>query len=325
MCIRDRSKLEALLNKWKFNADERRVCGELVREIRSRTKFLNDVGLGYLTLSRTAASLSGGEAQRIRLASQLGSGLCGVLYVLDEPTIGLHPRDNERLLGALYGLRDLGNTLLLVEHDKEVIAGSDNVMDFGPKAGKHGGQIVAHGSPAQLAKKRDSVTGPYLSGKKNIPIPANRRYVGPPIESAPAKKKKKAKTKTAKKKTKATTPAANVDMGYPAPDWITVRGARHHNLKDVDVSIPLARFTALTGPSGSGKSSMLEDVLYAELAKRLHRASTIPGGHDSIEGIEHINKVIRVDQQAIGNSPTCLLYTSPSPRDATLSRMPSSA
>ncbi len=304
ICHMPIEKLAATLKKWKFNASERRVCGELVREIRSRTTFLNDVGLGYLTLSRTAASLSGGEAQRIRLASQLGSGLCGVLYVLDEPTIGLHPRDNERLLGALYGLRDLGNTLLLVEHDKEVIAGSDQVMDFGPMAGKHGGQIVASGSPAQLMKKRGSVTGPYLSGKKNIPVPSNRRYVGPPMDKPPTRRKKKKATKGTTKPSTAKTQTPNVDLSYPAPDWLVVRGARHHNLKGVDVHIPLARFTALTGPSGSGKSSLLEDVVYAELAKRLHRANTIPGGHDAIEGIEHINKVIRVDQQAIGNAPT---------------------
>ena len=305
LCKMPLSKLETRLKKWKFTAAERRVCGELVREIRSRTKFLNDVGLGYLTLARTAASLSGGEAQRIRLASQLGSGLCGVLYVLDEPTIGLHPRDNERLLGALYGLRDLGNTLLLVEHDREVIAGSDNVMDFGPKAGKHGGQIVAQGTPAQLQKRRSSVTGPYLSGKKNIPIPGNRRYVGPQIQNPTKAKRSKKRSKQASGTSGATPiPDANVDVKYPAPDWLTIHGARHHNLKEVTVSIPLARFSALTGPSGSGKSSLLEDVLYAELAKRLHRANTIPGGHDAITGIEHINKVIRVDQQAIGNSPT---------------------
>ena len=303
LCRLPLAKLDQVVSGWRFNARERRVCGELIREIRSRVKFLNNVGLGYLTLSRTAASLSGGEAQRIRLASQLGSGLCGVLYVLDEPTIGLHPRDNERLLQALYGLRDLGNTLLLVEHDREVISGSDHVVDFGPEAGKNGGQIVAQGTPAKLQRRRGSVTGPYLSGKKNIPVPANRRYVGPPIEKTNTRRSKKKKT-TTRSKAVSSENAANVDMGFPPPDWLTVRGARHHNLKQIDVRIPLARFTALTGPSGSGKSSLLEDVLYAELAKRLHRASTVPGGHDGIEGMEHINKVIRVDQQPIGNSPT---------------------
>jgi excinuclease ABC subunit A len=309
LCQLPLARLHKTIAGWRLSASEKRVAGELIREIRSRTKFLNDVGLGYLTLARTAASLSGGEAQRIRLASQLGSGLCGVLYVLDEPTIGLHPRDNKRLIGALHGLRDLGNTLILVEHDREVIAGSDNVLDFGPRAGKQGGQVVAQGSPDQLTRCRDSVTGPYLSGAKAIPVPSNRRYVG----LAKAKQQKTA----GHGKTGATSVAAGSTKksvshkeepiargGYPPPDWLTIRGARHHNLKNIDVRIPLGRFTTVTGPSGSGKSSLLDDVLYAELARRLHRANIIAGGHDTIEGIEHINKVIRVDQQPLGNSPT---------------------
>ncbi len=160
---------------WKLNARDRKIAGELLREIKNRMQFLNDVGLHYLTLARGAATLSNGEAQRIRLASQLGSGLCGVLYVLDEPTIGLHPRDNRRLLTALHKLRDLGNTLVVVEHDREIIEGSDYVCDFGPAAGKHGGQIVAQGTPKQVSSNRKSITGPYLSGKKAIPIPSNRR------------------------------------------------------------------------------------------------------------------------------------------------------
>lgn len=299
-------QLQTVVNKWKLSKREQRIAGELLREIKSRTRFLNDVGLGYLTLARTANSLSGGEAQRIRLASQLGGGLCGVLYVLDEPTIGLHPRDNLRLLAALHRLRDLGNTLVLVEHDRDVIEGSDHVFDFGPEAGKHGGQIVAHGSAAQIGKRRASVTGPFLAGKKNIPIPSNRRLVPHANGQPPTASKKKKKTTKTKKTGKTTkTPAGDQPHGSSTDQcWLTVKGARHHNLKNVDLAIPLGRLVAITGPSGSGKSSMIEEVLYPSLAAKLHRANTIPGVHDSLEGIENINKVIRVDQHPIGNSPT---------------------
>ena len=317
-------QLQTVVDGWKLNKREQRIAGELIREIRNRTTFLNDVGLQYLTLARTANSLSGGEAQRIRLASQLGSGLCGVLYVLDEPTIGLHPRDNLRLLGALHRLRDLGNTLVLVEHDRDVIEGSDQIMDFGPAAGKGGGQVVANGTPAAVAKKRGSVTGPYLSGKKAIGVPLNRRVITLPDDASdqitrlPAKKKVAKKGKKATKKPKKSTKKSQVDLAkvaepaadynsespVPTTDWITIRGARHHNLRDIDVQIPLAKFVAVTGPSGSGKSSLVEDVLYSALAAKLHRASTIPGAHDSIDGIENVDKVIRVDQQPLGNSPT---------------------
>jgi excinuclease ABC subunit A len=270
------SELQQTVEKWKLTDRERKIAGELLREIKNRVQFLNDVGLEYLSLSRGAATLSNGEAQRIRLASQLGSGLCGVLYVLDEPTIGLHPRDNARLLKALHKLRDLGNTLLVVEHDREVIEGSDQICDFGPGAGDRGGTIVAQGTASQLPKRRGSVTGPYLNGKKSIAVPKNRRTVCDPNGAA----------------------------GSQPASCLEIRGARHHNLQNVNVRIPLGTLTAVTGPSGSGKSSLIDDVLYRALARRLHRASTIPGTHDEILGIEQINKVIRVDQQPLGNSPT---------------------
>ena len=230
--------LAEAIRGWKLAARERRIAGELMREVRDRVRFLNDVGLEYLTLSRPAATLSGGESQRIRLASQLGSGLCGVLYVLDEPTIGLHPRDNQRLLKALHRLRDLGNTLVLVEHDREILMGSDRLVDFGPGAGRHGGEIVAQGTPADLSRKRRSVTGPYLGGQKTIPVPQNRR----PVDRE------------------------------PGTDWLVIQGATHHNLKRIDVRLPLQKLVAITGPSGSGKSSLVDEILYPALASRLHRA-----------------------------------------------------
>ena len=269
------------IKKWKLAPNEKKVAGELVREIENRMTFLVDVGLNYLTLGRAAPTLSGGEAQRIRLASQVGSGLCGVLYVLDEPTIGLHPRDNARLVTAMHKLRDLGNTLLIVEHDRDVIAGADGLFDFGPGAGRLGGQIVASGVPSDVAKKRGSVTGPYLSGKKNIAIPKTRRI------ALNDNNKKKGNS--------------SFDIRHSS---LTVLGARHHNLKNINVQIPLGVLVAVTGVSGSGKSSLIEDILYNQLAKTLHRASTVPGAHDTIRGVEHINKVIRVDQQPLGNTPT---------------------
>jgi excinuclease ABC subunit A len=239
--------------------------------------------------------LSGGESQRIRLASQVGSGLCGVLYVLDEPTIGLHPRDNRRLLGALEKLRDLGNTLLVVEHDREVVKSADQLLDFGPGAGEFGGQIVARGTPAQVAKSRTSVTGSYLSGKKAIPIPTNRRMgsVGHAVRAKPSR-------------AKAVTHSVPYDSppDPPGGGWLEIIGARHNNLRNIDVRIPLGTLTAVTGVSGSGKSSLIEDVLYNSLARTLHRARLMPAPHDTIRGIEHVNKVIRVDQQPLGNTPT---------------------
>jgi excinuclease ABC subunit A len=304
LCRMPLGALQETIHSWKLDSRERKIAGDLIHEIQSRVQFLNDVGLDYLTLARPAASLSGGEAQRIRLASQLGSGLSGVLYVLDEPTIGLHPRDNQRLIRALHKLRNLGNTLVLVEHDREVIEGSDHVIDFGPAAGKQGGQIVGKGAPAKLGSQRSSVTGPYLSGKKVIPIPKNRRISTDEAEqilreSDPAlptngKRKIPAPNATARAKPK---PA------HVRP-FLTVRGARHNNLRSIDVRFPLGTLTAVTGVSGSGKSSLVNDVLHASLAKTLHRASVVPGAHDKIEGIEHINKVVRVDQQPLGNSPS---------------------
>jgi excinuclease ABC subunit A len=253
------------VKKLKLSSNEKRIAGELLREIQNRLQFLVDVGLGYLTLARSSPTLSGGEAQRIRLASQLGSGLTGVLYLLDEPTIGLHPRDNTRLLQALKKLRDLGNTLILVEHDREVIAAADHLVDFGPGAGRFGGQVVASGPPTTIAKKRESLTGQYLAGTKAIAVPTNRR------------------------------------TGHGK--CLSIIGAAHHNLRRIDVDIPLGTFTVVTGPSGSGKSSLVNDILWASLARRLHRAQTTPGLHEEIRGIELIDKVIQVDQQPLGTTP----------------------
>lgn len=264
------NRLNEVTTGWKLDARARKIAGELIREIRGRLQFLLDVGLDYLTLGRAAATLSGGEAQRIRLASQLGSGLCGVLYVLDEPTIGLHPRDNKRLLGALHRLRDLGNTLLVVEHDFDVIAGSDYLCDFGPKAGRHGGQVVAEGLPDNVQPADRSVTGPYLNATKGIPIPSNRR----------------------------------ASVGGHFDKYLEVLNATEHNLKNVNVKIPLEAFVAVTGPSGSGKSTLINDILYPALARRLHRASLRPGRHSDILGVEAIDKVIRVDQSPLGNTPS---------------------
>ncbi len=318
---------------WKPNVRERKIAGELVREVQNRLQFLTDVGLEYLTLGRPGPTLSGGEAQRIRLASQVGSGLTGVLYVLDEPTIGLHPRDNRRLIRALERLRDLGNTLLIVEHDKEVIAGADQLLDFGPGAGRHGGNVVAQGTPIEVGKTKTSVTGPYLSGAKNIAVPTNRRMPAqleveaPPIEEAkPKRGKKKATKKAAAKGRKAAAADANgqdangqdaklaAANGQPPRvrearqvrplDTLEIVGARQHNLRGINVEIPLGAFIAVTGVSGSGKSSLIDDILYRALSKRLHRASTFPGAHDALKGVAKINKVIRVDQQPLGNTPT---------------------
>ncbi|EAQ76886.1 excinuclease ABC subunit UvrA [Blastopirellula marina] len=283
ICSMPMGMLLEFIQGWKLKKRETKIAGEIVRELENRVQFLCDVGLEYLTLRRTAPTLSAGEAQRIRLASQLGSGLCGVLYVLDEPTIGLHPRDNRRLLAALHRLRDLGNTLIVVEHDHEVIEGSDKLLDFGPQAGVNGGTIVASGTPKQVGKNKDSVTGPYISGKKAISVPSNRRM--PSIRKLAAQ-------------------GEPFDFTSPSGDWLEVVGARHNNLHNINVRLPLGALIAIAGPSGSGKSSLMQEVIYNSLARTLHRASTTPGAHDAIRGIEAINKVIRVDQQPLGNSPS---------------------
>ncbi len=287
------SKLLAEVNRWKLPAAQRKVAGELVREITNRLTFLVDVGLEYLSIGRSAPTLSGGESQRIRLASQVGSGLCGVLYVLDEPTIGLHPRDNERLVAALHKLRDLGNTLLVVEHDRDVIAGADQLLDFGPAAGRQGGEIVARGTPDEIARRRKSVTGPYLVGKKAIPVPKRRRK-GEGGNGKSERGRGKGRMKQSN----------NSTICNPNSEFLVVRGARHHNLKNIDVAFPLGALIAVTGVSGSGKSSLVEDVLYNQLARMLHRANTNPGAHDRLDGVEQIDKVIRVDQRPLGNTPT---------------------
>ncbi len=306
LCRLPMGEMMATLNKWKLDKREKKIAGELIREIGNRVQFLNDVGLQYLTLNRTSGSLSNGEAQRIRLASQLGSGLCGVLYVLDEPTIGLHPRDNTRLLGALHRLRDLGNTLIVVEHDREVIESSDVICDFGPQSGVHGGEVVAQGAPEEVASKNQGVTGPYLSGTEGIPIPATRRPAlsldAPPVGGKKTKKKGAKKKKAAKKKKKKKMIDASSEETLAMT--LDVVGARHNNLKDIEVKFPIQALTVVTGPSGCGKSSLVNGILYKALARRLHRASVTPGQFKGIRGLEAINKVIRVDQTPLGNSPS---------------------
>jgi excinuclease ABC subunit A len=252
-------------NSIKLNQREEQIAGQILREIKSRLRFLQSVGLGYLTLDRSSATLSGGEGQRIRLATQIGSQLRGVLYVLDEPSIGLHPRDNQKLLDTLSALRDLGNTVLVVEHDEETIRRADYVVDLGPRAGAHGGDIVAFGSPEDVANNPNSITGMYVSGLMKIDVPAQRR-------SANGK-------------------------------YLTVHGARANNLKDIDVSIPLGLLTVITGVSGSGKSTLVADILYPALARHLYGSLTEPGACTSIEGLEHVDKVIEIDQSPIGRTP----------------------
>ncbi len=273
------AKLHHTVAQWKLDARERKIAGELIREIESRTRFLLDVGLEYLTLSRGAATLSGGESQRIRLAAQLGSGLCGVLYVLDEPTIGLHPRDNDRLIAAMHRLRDLGNTLLVVEHDKDVIGSSDFVCDFGPQAGRNGGRIVAQGPPGQIEPRQQSVTAGFIDDTQQISMPEKRREV---VDQPAARRGTVSPTDT---------------------KFITVQGARENNLRSIDVKFPLERFVVVTGPSGSGKSSLVNGILYPALARRLHRAKVKVGRHGKLEGTRYIDKVIRVDQSPLGNTP----------------------
>lgn len=253
-------------NHFKPTENERMIATQILKEITSRLRFMSNVGLTYLELSRAANTLSGGEAQRIRLATQIGSGLQGVLYVLDEPSIGLHQRDNDRLIGTLKHLRDLGNTVLVVEHDEDTIREADYLLDIGPGAGVNGGRVVAAGTPEEVAKNNDSVTGRYLAGTEKIEVPKKRRQL----------------TKDRS---------------------LTVRGARENNLRGIDVSIPLGVITVVSGVSGSGKSTLVNDILAKELSARLHRAQTVPGKHDEIQGIDQLDKAIIIDQSAIGRTP----------------------
>ena len=258
--------LEVLNQDLGFTESEELIAKPILKEIRERVKFMQDVGLGYLELGRAANTLSGGEAQRIRLATQIGSGLQGVLYVLDEPSIGLHQRDNDKLIATLKHLRDLKNTVLVVEHDEDTMRSSDYIIDIGPGAGKSGGRLVAAGTPEEIEKNPDSITGQYLSGKKTIPVPKKRR---------------------------------KVRKGYE----LVVRGARENNLKNIDVTFPLGVMTVVSGVSGSGKSTLVNSILANELLARLNRAQTVSGTHEKIEGIEHLNKIIVIDQSPIGRTP----------------------
>ncbi|HMN93263.1 MAG TPA: excinuclease ABC subunit UvrA, partial [Hydrogenophaga sp.] len=279
------------------------IAARVVNEIRQRLKFLNDVGLNYLSLDRSAETLSGGEAQRIRLASQIGSGLTGVMYVLDEPSIGLHQRDNDRLIGTLQHLRDLGNTVLVVEHDEDMIRTADFCIDIGPGAGVHGGRIMAQGTPAAVMADPNSLTGQYLSGVRQIAVPARRTAWLPVVNP----EKKTAPVKSRFPKSPAAERRAERQAAHEASlgelQEIRVRGARGHNLKNVSVAFPVGLLTCVTGVSGSGKSTLVNDTLYAAVARTLYRSHDEPAEHDAIEGIEHFDKVINVDQSPIGRTP----------------------
>ncbi len=288
--------------------DQRKVGGELLHEIRARLKFLVDVGLDYLTLHRGAPTLSGGEAQRIRLASQIGSGLSGVLYVLDEPTIGLHPRDTRRLTDALTRLRDLGNTLLLVEHDRDVIRGADRLLDFGPHAGRNGGEIVREGAPAAFSAKRSksdddrSLTARYLAGDEAVYVPQNPR----PVDRAGMERALADRSKTqrgGRVRRRRNQPAEVRGPDHPTTDWLVLRGVRQNNLRNIDVAFPTGRFVCVTGPSGSGKSSLVNDVLWPALANGLNRAGLTVGAHDGVDGMDALDKAVNVDQSPLGATP----------------------
>lgn len=257
-------KLHEFMEQMVLTEHQMLIGGQILKEIKARIRFLIDVGLEYLTLARATGSLSGGEAQRIRLATQIGSGLVGVAYILDEPSIGLHQRDNDKLLHTLKHLRDLGNSLIVVEHDEDTMMEADYIVDIGPGAGEHGGEVVAAGNAQQIMKNRKSVTGAYLSGKMKIPVPETRKE---------------------------------------PTGWLKVIGAQENNLKNIDVDIPLGVMTVVTGVSGSGKSSLVNEILYKRLARELNRARTIPGKHKKIEGIDKLDKVIDIDQSPIGRTP----------------------
>ena len=256
--------LRQFLNDLELTNQQMLIGKQILKEIKSRIGFLNDVGLEYLTLARATGTLSGGEAQRIRLATQIGSGLVGVAYILDEPSIGLHQRDNDKLLRTLNNLKELGNTLIVVEHDEDTMFAADHVIDIGPGAGEHGGHVVAQGTAEEIMKSKDSITGAYLSGKIKIPVPKVRKQ---------------------------------------PTGFLTIKGARENNLKNIDVNIPLGVMTCVTGVSGSGKSSLINEILYKALAKKLNRARTIPGKHTEILGVEQLDKVIDIDQSPIGRTP----------------------
>ena len=257
-------KLYEFLQELSLTEQQKLIGAQILKEIKARIGFLIDVGLDYLTLARATGTLSGGEAQRIRLATQIGSGLVGVAYILDEPSIGLHQRDNDKLLATLKRLRDLGNTLIVVEHDEDTMFAADYIVDIGPGAGEHGGRVVAAGTAEEIMANPDSITGAYLSGRRKIPVPESRR-----------------------------TPAG----------WLTVKGAAENNLKNIRVDFPLGVMTCVTGVSGSGKSSLVNEILYKALARKLNRARTIPGSYKEIIGMEQLDKVIAIDQSPIGRTP----------------------
>ena len=257
-------ELAKFLDNLELTSQQHMIGDQILKEIRARLQFLLDVGLDYLTLSRATGTLSGGEAQRIRLATQIGSGLVGVAYILDEPSIGLHQRDNDKLLGTLKHLRDLGNTVIVVEHDEDTMFAADHIVDIGPGAGEHGGEVIAEGTAEEIMQVPESITGAYLSGRIRIPVPEERRR---------------------------------------PTGWLKIVGAQENNLKNIDVKIPLGVMTCVTGVSGSGKSSLVNEILYKYLAKKLNRARTIPGKHKKIEGVEQLDKVINIDQSPIGRTP----------------------
>ena len=258
------TKLHAFIGDMELTQQQQLIGRRILKEIRARVGFLMEVGLDYLSLSRATGSLSGGEAQRIRLATQIGSGLVGVCYILDEPSIGLHQRDNDKLIAALKNLKDMGNTLLVVEHDEDTMFAADHIVDIGPGAGSHGGMVVAQGTAEEIMQVEESVTGQYLSGRLRIPVPEKRRK---------------------------------------ATGYLKVKGAQENNLKKIDVKIPLGIMTCVTGVSGSGKSSLVNEILYKHLARDLNRARCVPGRHAGIEGIDQLDKVIDIDQSPIGRTP----------------------